>query len=219
MQTAVRLADAVVLSGGFPVLAGLSLDIDAGKVVWVRGPNGAGKTSLLRTLAGLLSLSSGEGVVMGCDLTRQRGELRQLVGWLGAQAGLYGELTVEENLRFLAVARGQQRADWSGLLDEVGLPARVRDVAVRALSTGQRRRVALAALVQRGAPLWLLDEPHGALDPAGLEVVDRLIRDAARRATTVVVVSHDHGRASQLCDAAVTLVGGHVESVTGAGVR
>lgn len=221
METAVRLVDAVVLSGGFPVLAGLTLSITGGQVVWVRGPNGAGKTSFLRTIAGLMPLSSGDGNVVGCDLRSQRVQLRQRVGWLGAHVGLYGELTVAENLRFVLRARGvrpREMPDLVALVDAVGLTPRVLDVAVRDLSTGQRRRVALAVLTQRRAPLWLLDEPHAGLDPSGLGVVDRVIEEASTRGTTVVVVSHDHRRASALCTGTVALAGGHVESVSGAGI-
>ena len=221
METAVRLNDAVVLSAGFPVLAGLSLTIQSGSVVWVRGPNGAGKTSLLRTLAGLMPIASGEACVVGCDLRRHRAALRQRIGWLGAHAGLYGELTVAENLRFVLAALGgspDERKDLAPILAAVGLPDRLLDVPVRALSTGQRRRVALATLMQRRAPLWLLDEPHAGLDVSGLEVVDEVIAAAASDGTTVVVVSHDRARASSLCGATVTLAGGHVEAVAGEGV-
>ena len=107
MPPAVRLHEAVALAGRFPLLAGACLEVGEGEVVHLRGPNGAGKTSLLKVLAGLLAVHSGEATVLGWDLVADRRAVRREVGMLGHQSFLYEELTVEENLRF-ARASGQR---------------------------------------------------------------------------------------------------------------
>ena len=166
-MTAVSLRGAVVLLGGFPALAGADLDVEQGEVLLVRGPNGAGKSTLLHLCAGLLRLSGGNGDVLGCDLNADRAAVRRRVGLLGHDTALYGELSAAENLQVWARASRVGEADVPGALERLGLPQRLRDVPIARLSAGQRRRVALAAIVVRRPELWLLDEPHAGLTPAG----------------------------------------------------
>src|SRR6516164_5532529 len=97
---AVRLRAAVALLGSFPALAGASLDVDRGEVVLLQGANGAGKTTLLRVCAGLTGVVSGDVVVLGRDLVRDRRAVRRHVGLLHQGGGLYDDLTVSDNVRF-----------------------------------------------------------------------------------------------------------------------
>ena len=100
-----ELEEAVVLTGGFPVLAGVTLRLEPATLTVIVGANGAGKTSLLRLLGGLDALSRGRGVVAGVDLAHgDRRVLRRRVGWLGHEGSFYDDLSVEENLRFAARA-------------------------------------------------------------------------------------------------------------------
>ena len=103
METVVHLSNAVAVLGQFPVLAGASITVERGEIVLLQGPNGAGKTSLLRLFAGLLPLARGEGTVLGCDLRSDREAVRRRVGLLGHANGLYADLTVHENVRFLSL--------------------------------------------------------------------------------------------------------------------
>jgi len=210
MDPAVRLRSAVCLLGRFPALAGLDLDVAAGAVVAVEGPNGAGKTTLLRALAGLVPVVEGEASVLGLDLRRARRLVRPKVALLSPTGGLYDDLSVADNLRFWARAAGRPQAAADEALALLGLDGRLADVAAGRLSTGQRRRTALAVLVARNSQLWLLDEPHAGLDADGRDLVDRLVGDAARRGATVIVVSHELDRAAALATARVTLVGGQI---------
>lgn len=210
MAPAIRFRDAVSLAGRFPLLAGITLEVDEGEVVHLRGPNGAGKTSLLRACAGLVPIAAGFAEVLGHDLTDDRQSLRRQVGLLGHRSFLYEELSVEDNLRFAVRAA---RAPLSGIepaLELLGLTGRVRRARAGALSTGQRRRVALAVLAARSPSLWLLDEPHAGLDAAGRDVVDGLVAGARARGATVLLASHELERASSLADRAVTIVGGRI---------
>src|SRR6202046_4432118 len=136
----VELCDAVVLTDGFPLLSGVTLELESGTLNVVTGANGAGKTSLLRLLGGLVALSSGSGVVSGVDLaTIDRRQLRRRVGWLGHEGSFYDDLTVTENLTFAARALGRPTDELTTVLDRVELGAR-RDTVAKQLSAGQRRR-------------------------------------------------------------------------------
>ncbi|HAQ23334.1 MAG TPA: heme ABC exporter ATP-binding protein CcmA [Acidimicrobiaceae bacterium] len=216
----VELRAVVALLGRFPALSGVSLTVDAGETVLVRGPNGAGKTTLLRLCAGLVRPESGMAIVLGHDLTDgvERRAVRRRVALLGHGAALYDDLTVVENLRFWARAAGltsgsgddgvEQRV--AGVLDRLAVPKRLVDQRASALSQGQRRRVALAALAVRRPELWLLDEPHAGLDQAGRDIVDGLIVEAVAAGGTVVVSSHELERVATLSPRVVTLAGGQV---------
>src|SRR2546428_13179029 len=106
MDPVVHLHAAVSLLGRFPALAGVDLDVARAEVVLLQGPNGAGKTTLLRLCAGLTGLASGEAVVFGHDLGRDRRAGRRPPAPLGRPAGLYDGLTVRGNPRFVARASG-----------------------------------------------------------------------------------------------------------------
>ncbi len=206
----VRLKGAVVLVGRFPALAGVDFSVESGEVVLVRGANGAGKSTLLHLCAGLLRLSNGKGDVLGCDLASARGAVRRRVGLLGHDTALYGELTATENLRLWAQASRVGTTDVTGALDSLELPASRRDIAVDRLSAGQRRRVALAAIVLRRPELWLLDEPHAGLDSSGRRIVDNIITSAASAGAAVLLASHELRLSDDLAHRSVTLTGGRI---------
>jgi heme ABC exporter ATP-binding subunit CcmA len=210
MPFVVRFRSAVSLLGRFPALAGVDLDVDAGEIVLLQGANGAGKTTLLRACAGLVGIRSGEAEVLGCDLVRDRRSIRRRVGLLGHATFLYDDLTVADNLRFSTRAAGRPGRDGVAALERLEVPARLHGVSVSKLSAGQRRRVALAALVARRPELWLLDEPHAGLDASGRDVLDALVREAVAAGATVLLASHELDRASSLATRRVTVAGGRV---------
>ena len=206
----VTLSDAVVVSGGFPLLAGVDLDLYPGSLCVVTGPNGAGKTSLLRLLAGLSALTRGRGRVAGVDLVD--GDLRLLrrrVGWLGHEGSFYDDLSVEENLVFAARALGRPLDGLESALERVGLLAR-RHTATRQLSAGQRRRLGLAWLLLRRPELWLLDEPYASLDDEGRVFFDGLLADVVTQGATVVVSAHDPLRSAALRPRTLHVAGGRI---------
>jgi heme ABC exporter ATP-binding subunit CcmA len=206
----VALVDAVAVIGGFPVLAGASLTVLGGEIVLLRGPNGAGKTSLLRLCAGLLPIVRGTGSVFGLDLATQRDSIRPRVGLLGHRNGLYGDLSVVENVTFWGRTVGATGSEIEASIDRLAVGGRLRDVPVSKLSAGQKRRTALACLVARRAELWLLDEPHAGLDAAGRDELDAVLRQAVGSGATVLVASHELDRAGSLADRIVDVVAGQV---------
>jgi len=214
----VVLDDAVAVLGRFPALAGISITVHRGEIVWLRGPNGAGKTTLLRLCAGLLPLARGTGRVLGCDLATERDRLRPLVGVLGHRNGLYLDLTVAENVAFWGDTVGAAVTEVVAVLERLGLADRLALLPVRRLSAGQQRRTAIACLIARRAELWLLDEPHSGLDAAGRDDVDALLRQAAASGATVMVASHEYERAGPLATAVFDIRGGTVMGTAGGSV-
>ena len=100
MNDVIDLQEAVVTLGQFPALTGVTLKVAQGEIVTIKGPNGAGKSTLLRLCAGLLPVREGSAYVLGENLNENRRAIRQDVGLLGHKAGLYEDLTVEENVAF-----------------------------------------------------------------------------------------------------------------------
>jgi heme ABC exporter ATP-binding subunit CcmA len=214
MDPVIRFRSAVALVGRFPVLAGVDFDVARGEIVLLQGANGAGKTSLLRACAGLLRIAAGEASVLGEDLVANPRAVRRRVGLLGHATALYDDLTAVDNVRFAVRAAGGSAAVVAPALDRLGLTGRLASTRVSGLSAGQRRRVALAALVGRDPELWLLDEPHAGLDAEHRDLLDGLVREAVSRGATVVIASHEHDRALSLAGRTVTL-GGGVVTATG----
>ena len=208
----VELCDAVVLTDGFPLLSGVTLELETGTRNVVTGANGAGKTSLLRLLGGLVALSSGSGVVSGVDLrTGDRRDLRRRVGWLGHDGSFYDDLSAKENLTFAAKALGRPTDEIARVLERVGLSSRT-DTPAKRLSAGQRRRLGLAWLLLRRPETWLLDEPYATLDDEGRTFFDELIGDVIKSGASVIVSAHDPLRSEALSPRTITLAGGLVVS-------
>jgi heme exporter protein A len=149
--------------GGRPVFEGLSFSLAGGALLALTGRNGSGKTTLLRALAQLVTAETGTIRWQGADVARDREAWRRQIAWLGHLDGLKGDLTVEENLAVAARLRDEPIDRIHSALAAFDLAALSRR-AVRSLSAGQRRRVALARVASAHAPLWLLDEPLNALD-------------------------------------------------------
>ena len=212
MVSIVSLQGVVALLGRFPALAGADLEVGESEIVLVQGPNGAGQSTLLRVCAGLLRIESGRAEVLGHDLVADRAAVRRSVGLLGHDTALYDDLTVEENLRFWARASRIDDEAVPAALDRLGVAERLRDVAVRNLSAGQRRRTALAAVVVRRPRLWLLDEPHSGLDQGGRDLIDQVILDAASAGATVMLASHELDRTLDLATRHLTVAGGTITS-------
>jgi heme ABC exporter ATP-binding subunit CcmA len=219
MAPVVHLRAAIALAGRFPALAGVDLCLQQGEVVVVVGANGAGKTSLLRACAGLLPVTSGEATVLGIDLTTDHTAVRRYVGLLGHAAPLYDELSAAENVRFAVRALGLPVVRADEALEQLGLTGRLRTTPAGRLSAGQRRRVALAALVARRPALWLLDEPHAGLDAKTRSLLGQLIGGAVSDGATVLLSSHEPQLSVPLADRVVSMGGGRVTGETPGGRR
>ncbi len=168
--------------GGRRLFAGLSFAVGSGEAVVVVGPNGAGKSSLLRGVAGFLPFSSGRVALEGGDLPEQ-------IQYLGHADSLKSALTAAENLQFWGDLLGGRTQEPGRALDRLGL-GHVADFPVRALSAGQKRRVALARLLVAARPLWLLDEPTTALDAAAQALFGDVMRAHLADGGLIIAATH-----------------------------
>ena len=171
---------------------GLDLALAPGSITWLRGRNGRGKTTLMRVLAGLSSPADGRLLIRGRSLRELGAEGRRQWAYIGHTNALKDELTATESLQFLARLHGlpHDAAALKHALQRLGMVQR-QHAAVRTLSQGQRRRVALARLaLSAAAPLWLLDEPFDALDSDGIQALNTVLQDHARLGGAVLLTSH-----------------------------
>jgi len=172
--------------GERPVFAGLSFTLPPGGALLLTGANGAGKSTLLRLLAGLLPAAEGMLLWDGNDALADRVAHARRLRYLAHQDALKPSLTVAENLGFYARLWGGQVEP---ALAALGI-ARLADLPGRVLSSGQRRRLALARLALAPASLWLLDEPTVGLDAASVERLGGLL--ASHRAAGGAVIAATH---------------------------
>ena len=165
--------------GSVRALDGISFSVRPGQTLAIFGPNGAGKTTLLRVLAGLTRPQRGRAHIEGG---------RRAIGWIGHQAQLYNQLTVNENLRFWASLYDVQPP--GELLARLGLEEHA-DRPVRALSRGLMQRVAIARALVHNPAVLLLDEPFTGLDRTAAETLGRLLAQHAAAGRATVLVTHN----------------------------
>jgi heme exporter protein A len=178
------------------VLRGIELDLPCGGFAVVTGPNGSGKTTLLRICAGLALPTEGE---LAVDVTRGR------IGYLGHEPLVYRELTSLENLDLYGrLYRVPERRERIGmLLERFGL-WEVRHERVATYSRGMTQRLALCRVLLHDPELLVLDEPHAALDAAGVQLLDEQLRELNGE-RTFVVSTHDPARTESLATVRVAL--------------
>jgi heme exporter protein A len=190
-------------------LAEVSFHVEPGTVVMVAGRNGAGKSTLLRVLATAIRPDRGTVTVGGFDVVRDREDVRKLTALLAHQNYLYESLTARENLEVVADHLGTSRDRVASLLDRVGLGTRGDDV-ISTFSAGMRKRLSFARVLLQEPRVVLLDEPYGALDPPGFDLVDRVITELKASGASILMATHQWERGSRLCDQALVLEQGVV---------
>jgi heme exporter protein A len=172
--------------GGREVFSGLDFQASAGEALAVVGANGSGKTSLLRMIAGLLTIADGS---IGIEGGESELTLPEQAHFLGHRDALKPALSVIENLAFWRDFLGGEAFDARKGLVEVGLDHAV-DLPAAYLSAGQRRRLSIARLLAVRRPIWLLDEPTNALDAAGQNMFAALMKDHLARGGLIVAATH-----------------------------
>jgi heme exporter protein A len=172
--------------GGREVFSGLDFEVFPGEALAVTGPNGSGKTSLLRQIAGLLSITDGS---IGLEGGEGELTLAEQAHYLGHRDALKPALSVLENLSFWRDFLGGESSSASEALALVGLD-HAAELPAAFLSAGQRRRLSIARLIAVRRPIWLLDEPASALDAAGQDLFTALMRDHLTGGGLIVAATH-----------------------------
>jgi heme exporter protein A len=195
--------------GRVRILRGVDLSLQAGQTLAIAGPNGAGKTTLLRLLAGLMRPTAGEVRVLGQLLTRGGASTRRAIGLLSHQSLLYDDLTLYENLVFVARLYRLDRpgAVARAALETAGLADRGSELP-RRLSRGLLQRASIARALLHQPRLLLLDEPFTGLDAAASERLRLDLQERVRGGLGLIVVTHQLGEVWQLASHVAVLVGG-----------
>jgi ABC-2 type transport system ATP-binding protein len=176
---------------GKPVVQGFSLRVLQGEIFGFLGPNGSGKTTTIRMLCGLLTPDSGRGTCLGHDILREAAAIKRQVGYMTQRFSLWEDLSVRENLDFVAriYAVPQRRQAVDRALEQLGLGARGTQLAGH-LSGGWKQRLALAACILHAPKLLLLDEPTAGVDPQARREFWEQIHALAAAGMTVLVSTH-----------------------------
>jgi len=192
MEMLVDVHDLSKTFGRVTAVDRVSLRVMAGEVYGLIGPDGAGKTTTFRLLVGALRLNGGGGHVAGYDLVKEINQVRSQIGYLPQRFSLYGDLTVDENLRFFAEVNGIAATDWQPRRDEMLRFVGLAEFAQRRadqLSGGMKQKLGLATALIHRPRLLLLDEPTGGVDPVTRQDFWQLIGRAVTQEGVTVVVS------------------------------
>ncbi|KAF7599574.1 MAG: multidrug ABC transporter ATP-binding protein [Candidatus Dactylopiibacterium carminicum] len=177
--------------GARTVVDALSMQVRRGEVFGFLGPNGSGKTTSIRMMCGLLTADGGEGHTLGWDIRREAAQIKREVGYMTQRFGLYEDLSIRENLAFVAsiygMDRTRQRVDTA--LERLGLQSRQHQLA-GSLSGGWKQRLTLAACMLHEPRLLLLDEPTAGVDPKARRDFWEEIHRLASQGITVLVSTH-----------------------------
>jgi len=198
--------------GDVIAVAGVDLEIPSGQIYGFLGPNGSGKTTIIRMLCGLLTPTAGDVSVLGLKIPAEAEALRLKIGYMTQKFSLYDDLTVAENMQFMAKIYGlrgtQGRARVEHLLDRYGLVA-LRDRMAAAMSGGQRQRMALAIATLHSPTVLFLDEPTSAVDPENRRDFWEKLFDLSDAGTTILVSTHYMDEAER-CHQLAILETGHL---------
>ncbi len=177
--------------GARTVVNDIAMQVRPGEIYGFLGPNGSGKTTFLRMLCGLLTPDGGEGNCLGLDFRRESAEIKKRVGYMTQRFSFYEDLTIEENLDFIARLYGmpQRKAAVQKSLERLGMVERRRQLA-GTLSGGWKQRLALAACLIHEPQLLLLDEPTAGVDPKARRDFWEEIHKLAADGLTLLITTH-----------------------------
>ena len=198
--------------GKFQAVNNVSFHVQKGEVLGFLGPNGAGKSTTMKILTGYLQPSSGDALICGHSVTKQSLKARAKIGYLPESAPSYGEMQVEEFLRFAGKVRGltggKLNSQIEKVLEDTSLQT-VRKQLIETLSKGYRQRTCLAQSLLHDPPVLLLDEPTDGLDPNQKYEVRKLISQL-KEDRTILVSTHILEEVEAICTRAIILSEGKI---------
>lgn len=195
--------------GDNEAVAGISFQARRGEIFGLLGPNGAGKTTTIRMLTGQIDPSGGQATVAGCDVVKDRANLKEHIGVVFEEQNLYERLSARLNLEFSCWLYGLPKSRADEVLDLVHLLDHARD-PVRAYSNGMRQRLVIARALLHKPPMLFLDEPGRGLDPISAREVRALIKQLSQKGTTILLTTHVMEEADLLCEHVAFIANGKI---------
>lgn len=208
--------------GSFTAVDNISFSVEKGEIFGFLGANGAGKTTAMRMLCGLLSPTSGKGVVAGYDILHDSEKVKASIGYMSQKFALYEDLKVWENIRLYAgiygVSEKETRERTQLLLAELGFE-KERNSLVKSLPLGWRQKLAFSVSIFHNPSIVFLDEPTGGVDPVTRRQFWEMIYQASERGITAFVTTHYMDEA-EYCNRVSIMVDGRIDALDSpAGLR
>jgi sodium transport system ATP-binding protein len=181
----------------------ISFEVARGEIFGLLGPNGAGKTTTLRLISTLLKPTAGTATIGGFDINREPAKVREQIGFLAGETGLYPRLTPREILSFFGQMHGLSGASLAARVKETIERfeiASFADTRADKLSTGMKQRTAIARAMLHDPPVLILDEPTAGLDVPSARNIEECVREAKRAGKSIIYSTHFMEEAEFLCD-------------------
>lgn len=193
----------------------VSFEVEKGEIFGLLGPNGAGKTTTLRLIATLLKPTSGTATLGGYDIVAEPAKVREQIGFLSGETGLYGRLTPREILTFFGKMNGMKGTRLKARVNEMiatfGITA-FADTRTDKLSTGMKQKTAIARTVLHDPPILILDEPTAGLDVPASRTIEQCILEYRRAGKCIIFSTHIMEEAEYLCDRIAVIDRGRIHA-------
>ena len=200
--------------GEIQALQSASLEIQKGEIVGLLGPNGAGKTTLMKMITGVLEPDSGNAVINGFDIVKDRAKAQAKIGYLPENAPLYPDLSVQDYLLMIAELRQIEPEKQIEAVRDAVHAVNLDQVITRPigqLSKGMRQRVGLAQAILHKPEILILDEPTVGLDPTQIVEIRQLIKDLSKN-STILFSTHILSEVEALCERVVMIMNGKIKA-------
>ena len=195
--------------GNKEAVAGISFHVQRGEIFGLLGPNGAGKTTTIRMLTGQIEPTGGRATVAGCDVARDRAQLKERIGVVFEEQNLYERLSAWLNLEFSCWLYGLPKSRIDEVLDLVKLRDQAKE-PIRTFSNGMKQRIMIARALLHRPPMLFLDEPSRGLDPISAREIRQTIKQLSQQGITILLTTHLMEEADQLCELVAFLVNGRL---------
>lgn len=214
-DTAISVNELTKKFGEFTAVDHITFSVRKGEIFGFLGANGAGKTTAMCMLCGLSYPTSGSGTVAGFDIASQGEQIKRRIGYMSQKFSLYGDLTVEQNLRLFSTIYGLSDAEiksrMAAVMEELDMSGMARS-RVKSLPVGWRQKLAFAAATIHNPDIVFLDEPTGGVDPVTRRRFWELIYRASSRGMTVFVTTHYLDEA-EYCNRISIMVDGRIAAL------
>ncbi len=208
----IRVKDLVKKFGSFVANDHLTFHVEEGEIFGFLGANGAGKTTVMRILCGLSAPTSGEIMVAGYNVYKEREKIKQNIGYMSQKFSLYEDLTVSENIRLYAGIYGMRKKEILNREDELLERLKMEEIKnkfIRDIPLGWRQKLAFSVAIFHQPRIVFLDEPTGGVDPITRRQFWEMIHEATKEGITVFVTTHYMDEA-EYCDRVTIMVDGRI---------